>query len=288
MNAGATFWRVYTHDWRPPVQGGDPVCDGTLPVTLPPVALDTGNAECAAGYHACREPVTALRIGGLWPNGSPSRLVAVTMGADVIHRGDKSRASTLTIEREASDDEWRTALMALHTPFGKIAGDVTAETLAWRAALARPAHGVEQVEAGLRVALEARGLAGWTLRAYACARDAWAARDARDAWAARDARDAWAARDARDAWAAWDARDAWAARDARDAWAAWDARAAWDAWDAWAALTQYVAARNGWVQTAPDLLTAGLRDAYTHGLAVALPVAKNTLGYAMVRKDGAA
>jgi len=41
------------------------------------------------------------------------------------------------------------------------------------------------------------------------------------------------------------------------------------------------AALRGWTQHDPLLLTAGLRDAYEHGLAVALPVDKNTLGWAM-------
>ena len=63
--------------------------------------------------------------------------------------------------------------------------------------------------------------------------------------------------------------------------AAWDARDARDAWDARDALSVQYAARCGWIASAPDLLTVGLRDAYAHGLGVAVPVAPNVLGWAM-------
>ena len=35
-------YKVVTHDWRPPVQGGDPICDGRLPYTLPIVEVWRG------------------------------------------------------------------------------------------------------------------------------------------------------------------------------------------------------------------------------------------------------
>jgi hypothetical protein len=38
---------------------------------------------------------------------------------------------------------------------------------------------------------------------------------------------------------------------------------------------------QGWVDTPAELLTVGLRDAYRAGLAIAVPVEKDVLGWAM-------
>jgi hypothetical protein len=132
--------------------------------------------------------------------------------------------------------------------------------MAWHRALGRQGRDDATVEAGLRAALDARGLGKWIVRRYDFARDAWAARDARAAWDARDAR---AARAARDAWAAWDAWAAGAARDARDA-----------------LVTQYTV-RRGWITASPDRHTVGIRDAHKNGLGIALPTGPNELGWAM-------
>ena len=69
-----------------------------------------------------------------------------------------------------------------------------------------------------------------------------------------------------------------------DAWDVWDAWAAWAAWaarDALAALTVEYAALNKWTNHNPMMLTTGIRSAYANGLAIAVPVSKNTLGWAM-------
>jgi hypothetical protein len=66
-----TFYKVFTDDLRSPIQGGDPVWDGSLPYDLPVVGLDRSEKECGAGWNFCREAHTALSIGGLWPNGRP-------------------------------------------------------------------------------------------------------------------------------------------------------------------------------------------------------------------------
>ena len=60
-------YKVFTSDLRPPVQGGKPVWDGTLPYSLPVVNVDTSLAVCGAGWNACRDIETCLRIAGLWP-----------------------------------------------------------------------------------------------------------------------------------------------------------------------------------------------------------------------------
>ncbi len=68
----------------------------------------------------------------------------------------------------------------------------------------------------------------------------------------------------------------WKAERFGDARAAWDARAARDA------LTVEYSALQEWTKHSPDLLTAGVRDAYHHGLDIALPVGPKTLGWVMV------
>jgi len=257
-------YKVFTHDLRPPVRGGDPVWAGGVPHMLPRTEVDTSDEECAAGWNACAMAEDALRIAGLWPDGRPSRLFRVETNEPVFVRGDKVRAATWTIVEESAVDD---AVHALSRKWfsAEFADEMALEQLTWRAALTRPARDPALVEQHLARALEARGLP-WTLRRFDTARDAW------DAWAAWAAR---AARDARDAWAAR------AARDARDAWDAWDAWAAWAAWDAWDALTHYFASAKKWVSGPRAQYTIGIRDAYAHGLAIAIPTAHNQIGWAL-------
>lgn len=281
-------YKILTHDFRPPIQGGHPILPAsvTFPYRLPTVEVDTSDAECGAGWNACADIETAIRIAGEWPNGRPSQVFRLrsVQGACPLKRGDKIRAATWDVMGPVAPSALRDARVCLYAPMAKDGlpvEDIVTEVEAWSHALGRPAHDEGAVEAGLRGTLQVRGLR-WSLRRFGDARaawDAWAAWDARAAWAAwdaRDARDAWAARAAR---AALDARDAWAASDA---WAALDARDAWDARAARAALTVLVAARRGWTQQRPDLLTIGLRDAYAHGLAIAIPTGPAELGWAMV------
>ena len=51
--------------------------------------------------------------------------------------------------------------------------------------------------------------------------------------------------------------------------------------DAWAALTVFYSSRRGWIKHDALLLTVGLRDAYSHGLGIAIPIAPNVLGWAL-------
>ena len=123
-------YKVFTHDLRPPVQGGDPVWDGALPFVLPSVLVDKSNDECAAGWNATKEPHTALLIAGLWPDGRPSRLFVVETDGEVIARGDKLRADTWTIVEEVTD--LRPAIGRLSKPFGEHAARMTAMESATR------------------------------------------------------------------------------------------------------------------------------------------------------------
>ena len=224
-------YKVLTHDFRPPIQGGDPILPATVafPYRLPTVEVDTSDAQCGAGWNACADIETAIRIAGEWPNGRPSQVFELrsVRGARPLKRGDEIRAATWDVRGLVTPSALRDARARLYAP---MAGDglpvegILAEVEAWSCALGRPAHDEGAVEAGLRGALQVRGL-GWSLRRYGAA------------------------------WAAWDARDA---------------------------LTVLVAARRGWTQQRPDLLTMGLRDAYAHGLAIAIPTGPAELGWAMV------
>lgn len=258
-----TAWKVLTHDFRPPIQGGDLVFDGSTPFHLPPVDVDETDEECGAGWNACHKLSDALRIAGLWRDGRPSTAWMVTNPVDpVVERGNKIRAASWTIERSATEDEVVAAIREIHAPFGEHQDAIVEQVLLWRHALARPHRDAAVVVAGLQAALDARGLA-WGLKRFDTAGAVRAAS---------------AARAAGDAWDTWAASAAGAARDAWDSWAAWAAGAARDALIAWYAATK------GWIERDPMLLTTGLRDAYEHGLEIVLPVSdggKTALGYAI-------
>ena len=173
-----TAYKVFTHDLRPPVRGGEPVWSGALPHRLPVIDVDLSGAECAHGWNACATAEDALRIAGFWPKGRPSRLYRVETEIEVISRGDKLRAATWTITEELQVDD---AIRSLSRRwFGDLHEVMADEQLAWRAALARPMRDQALVEQGLAMALDARGLQ-WSIKRF---RSAWDARDARDARAA--------------------------------------------------------------------------------------------------------
>jgi hypothetical protein len=267
-------YKVLTHDYRPPIQGGPPVWDGKRK-TLDKVTLDTGPNSCAPGWHFCAKPEDALRIGGLWPSGRPSVLLHVRGSRDTVERGVKLRCSRLTILGVLDEGEVERAVGRMSEPFGKHAVRMATSQMHWRYALSRPEQDNERVEYSLRTALKHRGLDNWALRHYPTA---GAVRDARDwnAWNAWTAGAIWYARDA------WAALDAGAAPAAGDAWSAGADGDAWNAWAAWAALTSEYASLAGWHGEPADRLARGLRDAYACGLEAAMPVGPKTLGWAMV------
>ena len=64
--------------------------------------------------------------------------------------------------------------------------------------------------------------------------------------------------------------------------ASFGGRGARDPWAAREALTVMIVVLSGWMKHYPaDLLTVGLRDAYYAGLALAVPIGKQELGWAM-------
>lgn len=96
-------YKVFTHDLRSPIQGGEPIWDGKLPFTLPARTVDTSGKDCAEGWNAARLPHVALQIAGLWGNGHPSRLFRVETDMEIVERGEKLRASTWDILGEIHD-----------------------------------------------------------------------------------------------------------------------------------------------------------------------------------------
>ena len=182
-------WKILTHDWRPPIRGGEPLCrTEDLPLTLPLVPLDTSDLECGAGWNFADDLATGFRIAGLWPLGRPSVALVVEPMGEVVTRGDKRRCAQLRLTREATTEEVQDGILTLSKLFGDLADAMAVEQWEWRVALGRPRRDPQLVEDALRDALTARDLAKWSIHRYDSARAAWAAWDAWDAW------DAWAAR----------------------------------------------------------------------------------------------
>ena len=218
-------WKILTADGRSPLQGGPSLLNGRFPVTLPAVTLDGGPEECAAGWNYVADIATGWKIAGMWPTGYPSRVVAVTASVDAIERGNKRRASTLTLLRDATTQELTAAIHTFSAMFGAHAPVMAREQLAWYTALGRPQPDVGEVEAQLALAVSARQLS-WSLKRF---------------------------------------------------------DTAWDAWAARAALIVFFARLMGWQAGEPDQYIVGIRNAYHHGLARAIPVAPTVLGWAMER-----
>jgi len=275
-----TNYKVFTSDLCSPIQGGDPVWDGTLPYTTPVVELDRSDKDCASGWNFCRRSSTALQIAGIWPNGYPSRLFKIDPIGEVVERGDKCRAAQITIVREVTD--LRPAIEELSAPFGAHKDAMVEEQLKWSEALARPQYDPAVVEEGLKAALEKRGLADWTLkrfendRAFRGALSDW---DSWYDWSARTARYDWASRSTSDAWYA---SDAWYSRSAWNDWSYSSDMAAMAASDAMSALTVFYSSEMGWIKQPADLMTVGIREAYLNGLEIAIPTGGKELGWAMV------
>jgi hypothetical protein len=271
-------YKAFTQSLCSPIRGGAPVWGGELPYRLPTVEVDTSEEECTAGWNACRTPEDALRIAGMWPDGRPSRVFRcdAVPNCPVAARGDKLRAASWRLVSELTEEEIGQAVCRFSERYlSRHAAVMADEQMAWRAALARPLHDPEVVERELRAALSARGLS-WRMRRFDPSWSARASREARNAMVTLDSLDIWSA------WASRDSCDALDACNAMDAWSAMDAWAAMDACDAWDALVTQYTALCGHLQCAADRHTVGIREAYRHGLAIALPIGNDQLGWTMV------
>lgn len=162
-------FKILTRDYRPPIQGGDPVWDGeTIPFELPKAKLDTSNDDCGAGWNYTEQLAEAITIAGMWPDGSPACCVHVKASDDRIRRRNKLRCSQLTIVARGEPDEIRAAIAALSSKWfaGEHAEWMSASQWDWYQALGRPDIDEIAVAIDLQAALEARALDGWTLRRY--------------------------------------------------------------------------------------------------------------------------
>ena len=251
-------YKVLTHDYRPPLQGGKPLFDGAPGCVLPTVPVDMDNAvECGrSGWHYSTDVPTALQIAGLWPGGHPSTVWEFEpLGKRKEASGIKSRAESGRFVRQLSEDEVSLYVRALTEQW---AGDHTdrlvASQMEWRRALGRPGRDAPAVEHGLRLTLDARGLTALLRRCYAVPVD-WTEPWTWTTSAIIATHDAWEyaphiAKCCRHTWrfSGTTRRNSRDARDARNA------------------LALETAAVMGWINDNPDLLTTGIRDAYTAGL----------------------
>ena len=299
--------------------GGTPILrdPARLPVTLPSIELDTTEAPHGAGYHYSASLAEAARASGFWPNGRPARCVSVVASSDTIERQLVTdygfddhvtrirRASALTITALCADDEVRAAMHET-VSWARTAVQIVEEQWAWYLALGRPRPVEETVVEGLQVALAHRQL-DWTLKRFGSAKEAWAARSQELHWPTLNEGDAW---DRGDDWpdgGDWDevywqcpVEPNLTLGEWRDQWYrtldAWEAQ--WDRWDPWdvyvanqakAALSHSVAVAEGWDSKSHcgNCLSDGVRDAYYHGLAIAVPTGPRELGYAMDRSSDA-
>ena len=267
------YYKVLTYDLRSPIQGGDPIWDGDIPVTLPEVSVDMSDACCGQGWNFCRKAHTALQIAGLWPDGRPSRLFIVEPTVTVIERGNKCRAAQIRIVEEIIDLQPHVRALTETFVDAEYVDNMVQQQMQWMEALSRPKRDESAVITGLKQALDAKKLS-WSVRKFDNARDVWEAWYDWNTWYARDAwnaSDAWAARDA------WYARDVWAFRAARNPWADRAAR------DARNALLVVHAVSCGWlkVDDPADFSIIDIRDIYKNGLDLAIPTGRNVLGFAM-------
>lgn len=198
-----------------------------------------------------------------WPSGDPGRPVRV-------HGQELGRWTLGSIIQVTSVTEEATFTFAPFSPFATI----RAELQAWRDALARPQHDVSEVEFQLQTCLTVRGL-DWSLQQFASHEDvqaAWQPGFVRPMpqreWHRFDDPTIWP-------WRSWGgAMDRWpiflqsypSAAAPR-----WRRAAAYDAGIAALHAALAISEHNG-LTADPTALSAGLRSAYEHGLAIASPV----------------
>ena len=167
-------FKVFTHDLRPPIQGGEPVWNGKIPFELPAVKLDESVGECGAGWNFVKDIKTGLKIAGMWPTGRPSRVFSVEATGKVVERSDKIRTDKLTVLAEVSDEEINAAIYDFSKAFVPHDRRMAESQIKWRRVLSRPNRNEKKIEAGLEEALEVRGLK-WKLKKFDSARAAWEA-----------------------------------------------------------------------------------------------------------------
>lgn len=184
--------------------------------------------------------------------------------------------------------------------FGRHTEAMAEEKRLWHEALRRPIWSQDRVEACLQQALLARRLSTWTLEEWGCPSDVWAAWDPWSSWDDYDAAAisrGWLGAARHQSTVAMLTEMGWSpgaldyTSDPLDAWpevCSWapdvslgQVKRNWARLEMRDALMFTLAVRMGWIVDDQHKLTEGLREAYRHGLGVALPVGPKVLGWAM-------
>lgn len=154
-------YKVFTHDLRSPVVGGEPVWNGQLPHQLPHVSV-ARSETCGTGWAATRSPVNAIHHAGLLPDGRPARVFMCYLEGEYCETTDillpghaKLRASSLLIDSEVPIEAVVEELAA--TTWGQYAGNMTHQLLRWMEALKRPLWSETIVGYSLYEALKLQG-----------------------------------------------------------------------------------------------------------------------------------
>jgi hypothetical protein len=254
-----------------------------------PNAIETGTVLTDATLKVSLKPEDALRYDGLWPDGQVSKIYELR----TTHAPEPADAQMTAAEWVATGE------VPAGPPMEKLSGlfvdfesKMLEEQLLWRQAYTAGKVDVGEIEEALKEAIAARGLRHWTLvRSPSAEVLRRAAVDPQGlfSWSGAATKLAW------DAWELEADEDEVLDLARRAAWTSWyhpvmfDSDAAFAAhenvhpraWDAWAALVTYYTASQGWIDTEPERLTVGVREAYQNGLALLKPTGRGILQWAI-------
>ena len=251
--------------------------------------LKVGATLDGSHFLVSTRPEDALRHDGLWPGGRPSRLFSLVTDDPVERQGERAKAANWHVSETLRVND---ALEAVTKNLIDFEDELVEAQLLWRQALDRPKEDAAAVEAGLRRAMEARGLKYWQLeraRSAAFLRQQPVDGPSMYTWSSHAANRAWEAweREAdedpeylealKTAWQLWYRRDLWNSDEAFDGMD----DVAPEVWDAWTAMLVFYTAEQGWLDLPANSFTAGIQDAYTNGLALAKPSKQGVLQWAM-------
>ena len=254
-----------------------------------PRALERGTVLDDEALHVSLTAEDALRYDGLWPGGHTSRLFELSTDDTPRASGARMQAKSWTVDRELPAKD---AIEELSAAFVDFESEMLEEQLLWRQALTPAKPDPAEVEEALREAIDARALRHWSLvRSPSPEVLRRASTDPQGFFT-------WCGAATKAAWEAWDKEaDEDEAIDLarRVAWNAWyhpvmfDADEAYGAHDdvsprvsdIWASLVTNYVGSQGWVDTEPERLTVGIREAYAHGLVLVKPTGRGVLQWAM-------
>ena len=233
-----------------------------------PPAIVLGKAEREDGVLFWKTLPGAIRFCGLWPCGRPARFFSIK--ADGAHLdGSIFRSKSLVILQELREAEVENAIFAISKAFGGVQRKIAESQVKWRRALSAPHHDSDVVVERLEEALEARRLP-WGIREFETAQEM---REAFNSYAALQS---------------WQSPDFVSSPDTGYLLSAVFQRALdlWSIHDGDNHVTQALffelSSLLGETDGPPEILTAGIRDAFEYGLEAVLPVGEDDLGYSML------